>query len=70
LWTLLTLDDLELDAITFGQGLESVATDRTEVNEHVGAALTRDEAESLCVVEPLHGARNARHVTFLSPDWG
>src|SRR5690606_39654624 len=41
----------------FLQAAESLRVDRRIVHEHVGAAvLGSDEAESLGVVEPLHGA--------------
>src|SRR5437867_886180 len=46
--------DLELHAVPFGQALEALSLDGAEVNEHVLAALLRDEAEALRVVEPLH----------------
>src|ERR1041385_3033371 len=51
------LDDLELDALALGQRLETVPLDRGEVHEHVLATLLRDEAETLGIVEPLHGTR-------------
>src|SRR5690606_12129743 len=49
--------DLVADALAFLQAAESLRIDRRIVHEHVGAAvLGRDEAETLGVVEPLHGA--------------
>src|SRR5262245_27712267 len=45
---------LELDAITLGEALEPLSLDGAEVYEHVLAALLRDDAKALRVVEPLH----------------
>src|SRR5207249_1149070 len=49
-----TAGDFELDLITFGEALEALRLDGRVVDEHVLAALLRDEAETLRVVEPLH----------------
>src|SRR5437899_7981138 len=46
--------DFELDPITFSKALEALRLDGGVVHEHVLAALLRDEAEALRVVEPLH----------------
>src|SRR4029079_3274801 len=51
------LQELQLDLLAFRQGLVAVHRDRRVVDEDVVAALTCDEAESLFVREPLHGAR-------------
>src|SRR5215471_1710415 len=64
--TLLPLNDLELDLVTFRERLETRAVDRAEMHEHIGTTLARDEAEALRVVEPLHGAGDARHDAFQS----
>jgi hypothetical protein len=40
LWSFLTLNDLELYTIAFGQGLEAVPLDGAEVNEHVRTTFT------------------------------
>src|SRR3954447_9459908 len=45
----------EFDLSAFGERLETLALDRAEVDEHVFAGFSRDEAESLRVVEPLDG---------------
>src|SRR6266550_5684501 len=59
---LLTLHDLELHALAFGQRLEPFTLNRGVMHEAVlAAALRRDEAEALGVVEPLHGTGNACH---------
>jgi hypothetical protein len=65
LWALLALNDLELNAIAFGQGLEAVPLDGAEVNEDVWPPLVGDEAVALRVVEPLHGAGKSSHCTYL-----
>src|SRR5688572_31278806 len=45
------------DPLAFLQAAEALGTDRRVMHEHVGAAvLGSDEAETLGVVEPLHGA--------------
>src|SRR5580704_4597381 len=59
--TLLTLYDLELHAVAFGQGFEPVALDRAEVDEDVRPSLTGAEPETLRVVEPLHSAVETCH---------
>src|SRR3990170_6698570 len=48
--------DLELDRLALVQGLEALALDRGEVDEHVLPGLARDEPVALLVAEPLHGA--------------
>src|SRR5439155_22630982 len=50
------LDHLELHALAFGQRLVALHRDRREVDEHVVATLTLDEAVALLVRKPLHGA--------------
>ena len=47
--------DVELDALTFVEALVALALDVGEVDEHIVALLTRDEAEALLGVEELHG---------------
>src|SRR5690349_20476365 len=60
---LLALRHLELHALRFGQGLEARALDLAEVGEQVlAAAVGRDEAEALALIEPLHGTGLSRHV--------
>jgi len=48
--------DVELDLLTFVEGLEALAGDVREVDEHVVAVLAGDEAEALLSVEELHSA--------------
>src|SRR5205814_2088303 len=50
------LDDLELHALTLGEGLVAVHRDRGEVDEDVVPTLALDEAVALLVREPLDGA--------------
>src|SRR5688500_5220621 len=47
---------VELDALTLIEGLVARALDVGEVDEHVFALPTRDEAVALLVVEELHGS--------------
>src|SRR4051794_10743673 len=57
LQALLAGRDRVLHLLAVGEGLEPVAGDGAVVDEHVrGAVLGRDEAEALCLVEPLDGA--------------
>src|SRR5690606_19574154 len=61
----LTLDDVELDALTFLEGLEALPVDRRVVDEAVlRTVLGGDEAEALGVVEPLHCSCRA-HTAYL-----
>src|SRR5215217_4800553 len=54
-WTLLSLDDVELHRITFGERLESVSGDRAVMHEAVLLSVVRgDEAKALRIVEPLY----------------
>jgi len=57
----LTLNDFELNAITFSERLKAAAGNRAVVNEDVRTAFARNEAESLRVIEPLHSAGDASH---------
>src|ERR1700754_69397 len=61
--------DLEADALSFGQILQSGAFHRGDVNEHVAAAVVRlDEAVAAFAVEeldrPCHGHREPSPVCF------
>src|SRR3970282_2402644 len=55
LQALLALGDGEADLLAFLQALEALGLDGAEVNKHVLAILTADEAEALGIVEPLDG---------------
>src|SRR5262249_9009667 len=57
------LDDVELDLLALCQRAEALGLNRRVMDEYVRAAVLNDEAESLCVVEPLHFA--TCHVAFL-----
>src|SRR6185436_17354256 len=50
------LHDLELDALTLGQRLVALPRDRGEVDEDVLPTGALDEAVTLLVRKPLHGA--------------
>src|SRR5260221_11830338 len=56
LQALLALDHLERDALTFGQSLVPIHSNRREVNEDVLTELALDEAVALLVREPLDSA--------------
>ena len=56
LQALRALRHVELNALTFGQGLEAVALNGGEMDKHVLATFLRDKAETLRLVEPLHGS--------------
>ena len=49
-----SLHNVELHGLTFLQTLESTAVDRRVVHEDIFTVLTRDEAEALRIIEPLH----------------
>jgi hypothetical protein len=53
---LAALSDVELDALTLAQGLVTVAQDVGEMDEHIVAVLTGDEAKALLSVEEFDGA--------------
>src|SRR5919198_917630 len=54
------LHDVELDLLSLGEAAEPVHLDRSVVAEDVlTPVVLGDEAEALCVVEPLHGT--SRH---------
>src|SRR5690606_28208360 len=55
LQSLLPLDDQETHLLAFLQGLDPRHLDCAEMHEHILAAVTADEPETLRVVEPLHG---------------
>src|SRR5512146_1341420 len=59
--TLRAFDDLEFHVVALGKRAEALRHDRRVVNEHVLAALLRDEAEPLRVVEPLDRALRHCH---------
>src|SRR5688500_12682464 len=71
-WALLALHDVELDFLAFGQRLEAAALNRRVMHEAIlGAALRRDETETLLIVEPLDCADRTHCETSLSEkNWG
>src|SRR5205807_4126474 len=63
---LLTVHDVELNALALGQRLESLRLNGGVMHEAVLAAvLGGDEAEPLGVVEPLHGTGDTCHLCVL-----
>jgi len=65
LWTLLPLDNLELDAIAFRERLEAASLNGAEVDKDIRPSLARDKAVALCVIEPLHGTLETCHEPYL-----
>src|SRR3954462_12439598 len=63
--SLLPLDNLELDAIAFGERLEAAALDGAEVDEDIRPPLAGDEAVAFGVIEPLHGTLETCHEPYL-----
>jgi hypothetical protein len=50
----LSLHDFEFHFVAFGERLEAGPADRAEMDENVRASLSRNEAKSLRVIEPLY----------------
>jgi hypothetical protein len=58
-------DDIEFELLPLVEGAQAGTLDRTDVNEHILAAVVRlNEAKAFLVVEPLYRART--HENFLS----
>jgi hypothetical protein len=53
----LALDDVELDPLALLKRAESLLLDGGVVDENVLSAVSRNEAITLCVIEPLYGSR-------------
>jgi hypothetical protein len=51
-------DDVELHLLAFSKRLEAAVLNVAEVNEHVCAIFTGNEAKTLGIIEPLHGSCN------------
>lgn len=62
---LLALDNLELDPVALGEGLEATPLNGAEVNEDVRPPFAGDETVALGVIKPLHGASETSHETYL-----
>lgn len=61
-----TLDDVELDAGSLGESLETLGLDRAVMNEAILAAvLRRDESETLLIVEPLYSSCSTHYALQL-----
>src|SRR5579872_6743081 len=66
-WTLLTLNDVELDDITFREGLEARALNRAVMHETVLLSVVRgNEAKPLRVVKPLHFSGRTHSYSLLN----
>jgi hypothetical protein len=53
LWSLWAVFDCEFNLVAFRQGLEAIRLNRGKVDKHVFAAIARDKAIALGIVEPL-----------------
>ena len=56
LWPLLTLNDIELDIISFFQAFVAVKLNCAVVYEYVWSIIAANKSVAFCVVEPLHFA--------------
>ena len=65
LGTFLAVGDFELHFLPVSEGAETIALDRAEMHEDVGAVLAFNEAESLALVKPFNGAGSCRHTCYL-----
>ena len=65
--TLLTLDDVELDFVTFFQTFVPINLDGAVVDEDVGAVVSSDEAVPFRIVEPFDFACILSHEPC--PSW-
>ncbi len=52
----LALDHGKFYALALFQIAEAIATDRTEVHEHIFAAIAGDESEAFSAIEPFNGS--------------
>src|SRR5512134_192608 len=52
------LADRELHLLSFLEGLAPIHLDGAKMDEYIAFTFPRDETETLCIVEPLHGSRN------------
>jgi hypothetical protein len=60
----LSLHDFEFHFVPFGERLEAGPTDGAEMDENVRASLSRNEAKSLGVIEPLYRTSYPCHLTI------
>ena len=56
LWTLCSLDDVELNLIAFFQAFVTFALNGTVMDEDISSALAAEKSVAFCIVEPLYGA--------------
>src|SRR5437660_11521468 len=54
LWAFLSLDDLELDVITFLKTFITLGGDRAVVHKNIGPFVAPDQSLAFCVVKPCH----------------
>jgi len=55
LQALAALLDIELNALSFSQIPDAIASDGGVMDKHVSASLPRNEAKALVFIEPLDG---------------
>ncbi len=60
--SLRSLDEIELDRGTFRKRPEALGLNRAEVDEHILAPVSRDEAKAFRIVEPLDGSVLTTHL--------
>jgi hypothetical protein len=65
----LALDNVEADAVAFGQGFETVALNFGKVDKDVGAVVLLDETKTFCVVKPLDSTFSHFEAPFFLPAW-
>lgn len=65
LWTLLPLNDVELDLVPLFQTFVPINLDGAVVDENVGSVVSSDESVAFGVVKPLDFAFVLRHEPYL-----
>ena len=62
LWAFLSLDDLELDVITFLKTFITLGGDRAVVHKNIGPFVAPDKSVAFCVVKPFHRTFQTFHL--------
>jgi len=65
LGSFLPLDDFELYLIAFLKAFVSFTADRAVMYKNIRTIFASDEPKSFCIVEPLDGSPETRHLLFL-----
>jgi hypothetical protein len=58
----IALNNVEFNALTFVQSLETVALDRAEVNENVVSAFNLNKSETFLRIKPLDSSNSSHEV--------